>query len=122
MSITVNYGTEIHNLEEYEDDEGDICTYNTLELNVSNGNFNHIMATLGLNVTAWGEKPLIPVTLRQAIDDYIPGLGVRSTVVDGNIVHCGVDEEYMSNRLGTLRAIAQAYIDAGKGDEYIPFG
>jgi hypothetical protein len=95
---------------------------NELEMNVSNGNFYHIASCLGLTVDQDNYKPFYPLQILNGAKRYIPGLGVRAEVQEGNVIMCGVDEGYMTRRISKLVEIAQAYIDAGKGDEPIHWG
>lgn len=133
MSITINYNTSINKFEEMtcicEGDDGD-CHFckgegkemvNVLEMNICDSNLAHLMNVLGIKFNG-GSGELYPIVLLKRIDAYQPGLGVRAAVKHGNFIHCGIDDDYVTRRLTVLRNIAQAYIDAGKGDEPIPWG
>ena len=136
MSITINYGTSIHKFEQApcicEGKDGD-CHFckgegvemvNVLEMNMANCNFSTVMSALGVKIDMnnGGSGDIFPVELIKRIDSYQPGLGERQTVENGNMLFCGIDGDYVTRRLTILRNIAQAYIDAGKGDVPIPWG
>ncbi len=130
MSITINYDTEVADIHKIEcacegaeretcymcDGTGVVIT-NRLELTMSNANFRHVMSCLGIDVSYCGD--LDANELLDGIKNYRTGLGVRETSIDGNFISCGVDEEYMSIRLGNIRAIAEAYIAANQTE--IPY-
>jgi len=128
MTITINYGTEITKFETIKcdcsvTDYNGECIYcngngeyniNHLEMNVSNSNFIGLMEVLGIEVNLeYGQGTLIPAKIVSAIDDYF---------VLARYNGISLDEDYTCRRFTVLRNIAQAYVDAGKGDESIPWG
>lgn len=126
MSITINFNTAAWEPKVVpcccggDDNMCPICdgvgteVINDLELNLSNANWSHICASIGIDIdmeefAGW----IQPDALIKAIDSYIPGLGVQGTRVDqnangGKVIFLGVDEEYMQMRLSKLRDIAVA--------------
>jgi hypothetical protein len=83
-------------------------------VNMANGNAGAILRLLGYPTEELcGE--LEPCALVSRIDHVLRSgdytVAVRPTVQDRNITYCGIDAEYVVNRLFDLRAVAEAAQD-----------
>ena len=92
-------------------------------LNFSNGNFFYLLNEVcGIEVDYCGV--LEPMKVLAAIQRAERGLSTqpkefeRPTTVQGNITSCGVDQEYIRQRLRQIREVAEAAIKAGKQIHY----
>ena len=74
------------------------------ELNLSNGNFATLASGLGIEADYCGY--IEPHDLLGLLRAYDPLLGVRETVVSGNMVNCGIPLMRVDRYCETLLAIA----------------
>ncbi len=94
-----------------------VFTSSRWQINMANGNFHTIFSALGLSTECCGD--IDPRTLAKAIKAYIPGLAVRATVQEGNMISCGLDDDQVSRRLDVLLEIAE---EAARREERIIWG
>jgi hypothetical protein len=89
------------------------------ELQMANGNFSTVMNALGLEMSddwcgSWDAR-----TVLAALDRFNPELAVRAERQNNNVIHCGIDQEYVIRRATLLREIA---MEAARREELVVWG
>jgi hypothetical protein len=78
------------------------------QLQMANGNFSTVMSALGLCASSDDGLcgALDARVVLAALDRLNPQLAVRAERKNKNVIHCGIDQEYVERRVALLREIA----------------
>lgn len=87
------------------------------EMNVANGNASTILNSLGFDCEYHGA--INANAMLKAIASTSPDRMVRATVIEGNLISCGVGVEHAQSYLDRLKAIAT---EAARREELVIWG
>jgi len=82
------------------------CSHTALGLNMSNANAADVIEALGLEFDYCGSIEVQDLLGRTTLRAALPADEPVPTATDGNMIYCGRDEGYISERAGILTTLA----------------
>jgi ribosomal protein S7 len=80
------------------------------ELNVANSNFATLWASLGLDTSDELMGSIDAQIVNNALNSVNPDLMIRETVVDGNMITCGITQDQVERYVKCMRCIVDEAI------------